>query len=85
MNMTTIEQRTPVTGVTPPVMEAITLRVENGRWVAEYSSPGVVALYGTCRMPTAFTSEVSHGEVATAMQERWPGMWVIVEGQGVES
>lgn len=62
-------------------METITLRVENGRWVAVYSSPGVVALYGTGRMPTAFTSEVSHGEVVEAMRERWPGMWVIVEGR----
>lgn len=81
MNMTTIEESTPVIEQTPQAIETITLRVENGRWVAEYSSPGVGELWGTSRIPTAWDSGMSAEEVRGRMEDNWPEMKVVVEGR----
>lgn len=66
--------------LSPPTTESITLRVENGRWVAVYSSARVIALMGCATLPTAFAATVSAHEVATLVRERNPGVRVVVEG-----
>lgn len=64
----------------PQPLETITLRVENGRWVAVYSSERVKSLMGCATLPTAFAATVSAHEVATLVRERNPGVVVSVEG-----
>lgn len=67
-----------VIGEAPLVTGSITLRVDNGRWVAEYSSARVRELMGTSVMPTAFAGSVSGDEVKALVEARHEGVKVEV-------
>lgn len=62
-------------------MNLITLFVSRGWWVARFSGPHaalVVWACGICDIPTAYSAEVSAGEVAELIAARNPGITVEV-------
>ena len=59
----------------------ITLRQENGLWVANHSGAGareISELMGTNDIPTAFTSEADKWDVAARIQELNPEAKVVL-------
>jgi hypothetical protein len=48
--------------------ETITMYKSNAGWMARFSDPEVLSLFGTDKLPTAFTVQASKEEVVTTMQ-----------------
>ena len=59
-------------------MESITLFKSRGSWIARFDDPEVIAIMGTCDIPTPFTDQVSAGTVAEEIGRRNPGCTIIV-------
>lgn len=59
--------------------ETITLFKSRGSWIARFSDPEVVRLFGTPDVPTPFTDEADAGTVAETVKGRNPGVTIIVK------
>ena len=59
-------------------MKTITLFVSRNLWVARFSDPEVVRLFGTCDIPTPWNASVSAGYVASELGRRNPSATIIV-------
>ena len=62
-------------------MLSITLFVSRGSWIARFDDPEVIAIMGTCDVPTAFTDQASAGTVAEEIGRRNPGHAIIVRAK----
>ena len=55
-------------------MKSITLFTSRGLWIARFDDPEVIAVMGTCDIPTPFTAEASAGTVAEEIGRRIPAV-----------